>query len=324
MRLLFVMDPIETVHPFKDSTFMMMLEADRRGWECSYCHIDELSVLHGRPHASARPIRVWRPEKLGDAFHDIGRTEPVYLDEVDAVFMRKDPPFDRAFLFSTYILDLAVGKALVVNDPVGLRLANEKMYALRFPGVIPPTTVSNDAQHLRAFLGSMGGEMILKPWDMAGGGGIFHVHAADRNLKSLLEMTTHFGEEYVIAQRYLPEVRQGDKRILLVDGEPVGAFLRVPAEDDHRSNMHVGGSVSACEITARDLEICDVLRPALKRDGLLFVGIDVIGGFLTEVNVTSPTGIQEVLRLSGVAVEGLLMDTVAARISRGERTLRAC
>lgn len=322
MNLLFVMDPFATVHPFKDSTFMMMLEAERRGWSARYCLLNDLAVVDGRPFARSHAVRVWRPDAATDPFYEAGPVEDTWLDELDAVFMRKDPPFDRAYIFATYILDLAVGKALVVNDPVGLRLANEKMYALWFPELTPPTTVSCDAKHLRAFMERQGGEMILKPWDMAGGGGIFHVHQGDRNLKSLLEVTTSFGNEYVIAQRYLPEVRQGDKRILLVDGEPCGAFLRVPAADDHRSNMHVGGTVRATELTPRDREICAQLAPALKRDGLLFVGIDVIGEHLTEVNVTSPTGIQEVKALGGPAIETLLMDAVEARISSGVRTLR--
>jgi len=322
MNLLFVMDPLSTVHPFKDSTFMMMLEANRRGWQCRYCLLSDLAVVDGRPHAKARKIGVWRPKEATDPFYEEGTDEQIWLDEQDAIFMRKDPPFDRAFLFATYILDLAVGQALVVNDPVGLRLANEKMYALWFPELTPPATVSCDAELLKAFMMRQGGEMIIKPWDMAGGGGIFHVHEADRNLNSLLEMTTQFGKEYVIGQRYLPEVREGDKRILLVDGEPLGGFLRVPADNDHRSNMHVGGSVVAAELTPRDLEICQQLKPALKRDGLLFVGIDVIGGYLTEINVTSPTGIQEVAALGGPDVEVALMDAVESRLAQGIRTLR--
>lgn len=323
MNLLFVMDPFSTVHPFKDSTVTMMLEADRRGWSCFYCLLHELAVVENRPHARARRVRVWRPDKAEDPFYEEGPTEALWLDELDAVFMRKDPPFDRAFIFATFILDLAVGHALVVNDPVGLRLANEKMYAFWFPELIPPSTVSCRPADLRAFMAAHGGEMILKPWDMAGGGGIFHVHQGDRNLSSLLEMTTRFGTEYVIAQQYLPEVRRGDKRILLVDGEPLGGFLRVPAEDEHRSNMHVGGRVVAAELTARDREICAQVGPALKRDGLLFVGIDVIGGHLTEVNVTSPTGIQEVRALGGPAIDRALMDAVEARLAAGQRKLRS-
>lgn len=320
MKFLFVMDPLHTIHPDKDSTFMMMLETLRRGFECWYCQPHQLAVEGARPKALAQPVIVRRGTPF---FEFIGEPHSLWLDECDTIHMRKDPPFDRAYLFATYILDLAVGKALVVNDPVGVKLANEKMYALNFQGLIPDTMVSNSAEELLRWLDVVGGKMVLKPWDQAGGAGIYVVTPDDRNLYSLLETATSFGKQYTIAQRYIPEVRQGDKRILLVDGEPVGAVLRVPKRDETRSNLHVGGQGVKTSLTTRDVEICQTLAPSLRRDGLFFVGIDVIGDFLTEVNVTSPTGIQEVNTLEGVALEKIWMDRLLTRLSRGERQLRS-
>jgi glutathione synthase len=249
--------------------------------------------------------------------------EDVYLEEVDAVFMRKDPPFDMDYIFSTYILDLLGQRTLVVNDPVGLKMANEKMYALLFPDLIPRTMVTREQLHLKAFLDELGGEMIIKPWDGNGGRGVLLLSRKDRNLNSLLEMATDDGRRYVIAQQYVPEVRNGDKRIILVDGEPRGAILRVPAEDDHRGNMHVGARVQKTALSARDREICAAIGPTLRRDGLLFVGIDVIGDYLTEINVTSPTGIQEINALDGVRIDAEIIDLVEGHVRKGTRKLKS-
>jgi glutathione synthase len=229
--------------------------------------------------------------------------------------MRKDPPFDLDFYFATQLLSLVdPRRTLVINRPSGLREANEKLYALRFPEVTPKTVVTADMLRLREFLEELGGEMIIKPLDGCGGAGVFHLHRSDRNLTSILETATQNGSRLIMGQQYLPEVRQGDKRLIVLDGEPLGGVLRVPREDEHRGNIHVGGQVVRSEVTDRDREICRRLAPSLKADGLYFVGLDIIGGWLTEVNVTSPTGVQEIDRLDGVNLEAKVIDFVEAGV----------
>jgi glutathione synthase len=230
--------------------------------------------------------------------------------------MRKDPPFDQDYYFQTLILEQARGKTVLVNDPRGLREANEKLYIFNFPSLIPPTRVTRSIVRLRDFLEQQGGQMIVKPLDQCGGGGVFHVRADDRNANSILEMVSDNEGTLVMAQAYLPAVRQGDKRILLLDGEPIGAVLRVPREDETRSNLHVGGRAQKSALDARDREICAALAPKLKADGLHFVGLDVIGGMLTEINVTSPTGMQEIDRLDGVKLEAQVIDWLERRVAQ--------
>jgi glutathione synthase len=316
MRFAFVMDPIERILPDKDTTFMFMLEAGRRGHEVYYLLLDDLYIERAVPYGRARRAAVRRPT-ADDATHSRLYEERVLrLDAFDAIFMRKDPPFDLAFFFATHVLSLVdAARTLVINRPRGLREANEKLYALNFPSVIPDSLVTNDPGRLKAFLAELGGEMIVKPLDGAGGSGVFHVRHGDRNLNAILEASTQDARRPIMAQRYLPEIRQGDKRIIVLDGEPLGAVLRVPREDETRGNIHVGGAVVRAPLTARDREICATLAPRLREDGLWFVGLDVIGDWVTEVNVTSPTGIQEINALDGVALEVPVIDFVEQRVA---------
>jgi glutathione synthase len=231
--------------------------------------------------------------------------------------MRKDPPFDMKFFFTTHVLSLIdESQCFLLNHPRGLREANEKLYALRFPEQIPQTLVASDMRTLKAFMAELGGEMIVKPLDGCGGSGVFYLRAEDRNTNSILEAATDNGRRLVMAQRYLPEIRQGDKRIIVLDGEPLGAVLRVPLESETRGNIHVGGRVVKTDVTSRDREICAALAPSLRADGLYLVGLDVIGNYLTEVNVTSPTGVQEINRLDGVRLESRVVDFVEQRVEK--------
>jgi glutathione synthase len=312
----FVMDPVESLDIAGDTTFVLMLEAQRRGIRVLEAHPDQLEVDGDRVLARVRSLTLRR--EAGNHF-DAG--EPFVLDldaEADLVLQRKDPPVDAAYVTATQILTLC-RRALVLNRPEGILAANEKLYALGFPELMPPTRVSSSIASLEAFLAEQGGEMIVKPLDGRGGEGIFHVHRDDRNRGSILEQSTAFGTRPVMAQAYLKEVRRGDKRILLADGEPLGCVLRVPAEGDHRANFHVGGSPARAELDPDDRRIVERLAPSLRRDGLFFVGVDVIGGRLTEVNVTSPTGVQEINRLEGRSLEADLLDAMAARVADHRR-----
>jgi glutathione synthase len=301
MKFLVIMDPIEAVQVDKDTTFGFMLAAQARGHELWYCQQRNLHLKGNVGCAKAWPVTVQAVQ--GEHF-TLGAAVDGPMAGFDSVWMRKDPPVDRAFLHATYVLDFAGTQ--VLNRPSGLRDANEKIYALNFPTVIPETRVTRDAEQIKAWLaeraGLENGALIVKPIDGHGGRGIFRIEQGDRNINAILEALTGEGEQWVMAQAYLPQAREGDKRILLVDGEPLGAILRVPQADDNRGNMHVGGSVKPSPLTPRDLEICDAVGSKLREDGLMFVGLDVIGGHLTEVNVTSPTGIMEVLALGGIDV----------------------
>lgn len=308
----FVMDPIESIDIQGDTTFVLMLEAQQRGHRVLYVLPDDLGVAGGEVVARARPVTLRR--EMGRHV-DIGEPRILALDrEADVVFQRKDPPVDAAYVTTTQILALC-RRALVLNRPEGILTANEKLYALNFADLMPATRVTHSIATLREFMHELGGEMIVKPLDGRGGEGIFHVHEADRNLVSILEQSTTFESRRVMAQQYLPAVREGDKRLLLVDGEPLGAVMRVPAEGEHRANFHVGGSAAKTVLDANDRRIIERLAPSLRRDGLFFVGVDVIGGLLTEVNVTSPTGVQEVNTLEGRRLEVDILDAVEARLS---------
>lgn len=310
--LLFVMDPIQGVDVTKDTTFVLMLEAQRRGHRVLCCEVGDLFVDSGRPAARVRDVRL-SLEQGRHAELSAPRTEP--LDAVcDAVLQRKDPPVDAAYVTCTQILMLC-RRSLVLNRPESILAANEKLYALRFPDLMTDTCVTRSIPDLVDFLAKLGGEMIVKPLDGKGGEGIFHVRNDDRNLFSILEQATAFGTRWTMAQRYLSDVRRGDKRILLVDGEPIGAVLRVPAERETRANLHVGGRAVRTGLDEADHRIVERIAPALRRDGFFFVGIDVIGGRLTEINVTSPTGIQEVNALEGVRLEERVISALEARLA---------
>ena len=317
LRLLYVMDPLARVLIDQDTTFAFMLEGERRGHEQYQCGIDDLFAERTVPHASARRAHVRRAE----VHYSLAEARVVPLTWFDVVFMRKDPPFDLPYFFATHVLGLVDPRVtLVVNDPRGLREANEKLYALHFPDLIPESLVSGDAGRLKAFMESLGGERIVKPLDGCGGAGVFHLHRADRNLNAILELSTANGSRLVMAQRYLPAVRdQGDKRLIVLAGEPLGAIRRIPREDEHRGNIHVGGQVERAAVDGRDREICRRMAPRLEADGLYFVGLDVIGGLVTEVNVTSPTGVQEIDRLEGACLEARVLDFVETRAAGLER-----
>ena len=302
-----VMDPVDKINIDKDTTFVLMLEAQQRGHEVCYMELDHLFVRGGTPCGRYRRLHVARAVP----HYQLGELTTGALEDFDVVLMRKDPPFDMKFFFATHLLSLVdERKCFVMNNPKGLREANEKLYALRFPEQIPQTLVSSDMRQLKAFMDELGGEMIIKPLDSSGGSGVFYLSTQDRNTNSILEAATESGRKMIMAQRYLPEIRQGDKRIIVLNGEPLGAVLRVPSEEEHRGNIHVGAQCVRAEITARDREICAALAPLLREDGLFFTGLDVIGNFLTEVNVTSPTGVQEINGLNGVRLETQILDFI--------------
>jgi glutathione synthase len=305
----FVMDPPEAIDPDADTTFALMLEAQSRGHRILYVDPADLAVDGDRVRAIARPLELRRAR---GAHCDVGEARLVHLDaEVDVAFQRKDPPVDAEYVIATQILSLC-RRTVVLNRPEGILAANEKLYALHFPELMAETLVTRHIAELRDFMTKLGGEMVVKPLGGRGGEGVFHVHAADRNRNSILEQSTSFGARRAMAQRFLPEVARGDKRILLLEGEVLGALLRVPSPEELRANLHVGGRAERAEITDADRRIVERIGPRLRADGLFFVGIDVIGGCLTEINVTSPTGIQEMGRLDGVAYEARVIDRVEA------------
>ena len=300
------MDPIEKIDIGGDSTFALMLEAERRGHSLFYYGPRELSLNQGKVTARVRPLSV-RAVK-GDHF-TLGEASVADLAKLDVVLMRQDPPFDMAYISATHILERIHPGTLVVNDPRHVRNAPEKLFVTEFSDFIPPTLITSDAREIRQFR-EHHKDIILKPLYGNGGAGVFRVRPDDENLGSLLEMFTVFYREPVIVQRYLPEVRKGDKRIILVDGDYAGAVNRVPAEGEARSNMHVGGRPEKTELTARERDICAAIGPELKRRGLIFTGIDVIGDYMTEINVTSPTGIQEIRRFGGADIARLIWDAI--------------
>ena len=296
MRILVVMDPPERLHPEGDTTVVVIEEALRRGHEVEICRHTALSLeADGIPAADVFAVTATSTTRRPAI--TVGETRRRRLDQCGAVLMRTDPPFDLDYFFATQLLERARGQTLLVNDPRALREANEKLYIFNFPTWIAPTVVSRSLPELRAFLAAEGGQMIVKPLDGAGGSGIFHVRAEDRNTNAILEVSTDGGKRWCMAQRYLPAAREGDKRILLLDGEPIGAVLRVPRGDETRGNLHVGGTAVKAPLSERERALCAAVGARCKADGLYFVGIDVIGERLTEVNVTSPTGMQEIDRL---------------------------
>jgi len=313
LRIGVVMDPVERIDIEKDTTFVLMLEAQQRGHEIFFMGIDDMFLRGGTPHGRYCRLDLARAKP----HYRLGEVSTGALEDFDSVWMRKDPPFDIKFFFATHVLSLIdETRCFLLNNPKGLREANEKLYALRFPEQIPQTLVASDIDTLKAFMEELGGEMIIKPLDGCGGSGVFYLRDQDRNTNAILEAATDNGRRLIMAQRYLPEIRQGDKRIIVLNGEPLGAVLRVPLETETRGNIHVGGQCVKTDVTERDQEICAALAPLLRADGLYLVGLDVIGNYLTEVNVTSPTGIQEVNALNGVRLERQVVDFVEQQVEK--------
>jgi len=291
-----VMDTLDRVTPDKDTSFAFIEAAQARGHESLHCLPGDLGVRRGKAHGLVRGIRV---SDTAPRIELVGEPREVSLaDDVDAILIRKDPPFDQAYLYATLVLEHARGGPIIVNDPRGLRDANEKLYAMNFSEWTPTTLVASNRDAIFHFVEEVGGDAVIKPLDGAGGSGVMMLRKGDKNARAIVDMLTAEGQRLAMVQEFLPSVTVGDKRILLLDGEPLGAILRVPRGDDLRSNIHVGGSVVPTELTARELELCRALAPRLRADGLIFVGLDVIGERLTEVNVTSPTGIQELGRFT--------------------------
>ncbi|MGR3272116.1 glutathione synthase [Thalassococcus profundi] len=309
MKIAFQMDPIGPVNITADSTFRLAEEAQARGHELFYYTPDHLAYENGRVTARGQSLTVQRVQ--GD-HATLGEMTHVDLADFDVVWLRQDPPFDMHYITTTHLLDLLAPGTLVVNDPFWVRNYPEKLLVLTFPDLTPPTTIARDLETIRAFKAEHG-DIILKPLYGNGGAGVFRLDENDRNLSSLHELFTGFSREPLIAQKYLPAVSKGDKRVILVDGEPVGAINRVPAKGEVRSNMHVGGRPEKVALTDRDREICARIGPLLKEKGQVFVGIDVIGDYLTEINVTSPTGIQELERFDGINVAAKIWEAIEAR-----------
>ncbi|MEX0305869.1 MAG: glutathione synthase [Ruegeria sp.] len=310
MKIAFQMDPIGTVDINADSSFRLAEEAQARGHQLFFYGPDQLAYQEGKVTARGHDITVQRV--AGDPAV-LGPEKEVHLADFDVVWLRQDPPFDMHYITSTHLLDRLKGQTLVVNDPFWVRNYPEKLLVLDFPDLTPPTTIARDLQTIKAFK-EKHGDIILKPLYGNGGAGVFRLDANDRNLTSLHELFTSFSREPLIAQKFLPDVSNGDKRVILIDGEPVGAINRVPAEGETRSNMHVGGRPEKIGLTERDMEICAAIGPLLKERGQVFVGIDVIGDYLTEINVTSPTGIQELERFDGVNIAEKIWQAIEAKL----------
>jgi glutathione synthase len=300
------MDHVSGINIAGDSTFAISLEAQARGYRLFHYTPDRLSMRDGKIYATVEQMEL--RDIKGDHF-SLAEPERVDLATMDVIHLRQDPPFDMAYITSTHLLERIHPKTLVVNDPAWVRNSPEKIFVTEFADLMPTTLITKDVAEIARFREEMG-DIILKPLYGNGGAGVFHSTRDDRNFSSLLEMFGQMFREPYIAQQYLPDVRKGDKRILLVDGEPVGAINRVPAENDARSNMHAGGRPEPTELTAREKEICQRIGPALRERGFLFVGIDVIGDYMTEINVTSPTGIREVKKFGGADVASLLWDAI--------------
>ncbi len=307
MKLLVIVDPLERLGLAGDTSYALMLEAAARGWPLWTCQLEHLGLVDNDAVVDAVPTTVREAATPAEAF-SIGEREPLRLADFDAVLMRKDPPVDVNYLHATWILDHARGKTLLVNDPRGLRELNEHLAVLAFPQLTPPTIVTRSAERLREFRAAQGGAIVVKPVDGYGGLGIFVVRDGDPNASSIIETSTGAGTRWTLAQRFLPEAANGDKRIILADGEPVGAVLRVPGNAEARGNLHVGGRAVKTTIDARDREIIATVAPWLRQHGQILVGLDVIGGMLTELNITSPTGVRHASRLDGTNVAGMVLD----------------
>ena len=309
--LAFVMDPIDSVSVDEDTTFCLMLEAQSRGHEVLYIDPSDLSVSEGHTVARVTPVTLRREH--GNHV-DKGPARSVVLDEeVDVAFQRVDPPVDEAYITATQLLELCQ-HTLILNDPRAILAYNEKIFTLRYADLMPETIITRSAADLRRFQAKMGGRIIVKPLDGKGGEGIFQLQDGDPNQGTILEQATHFDSRWAMGQQFVPEVSEGDKRILLLEGEVLGAVLRVPPAGNLRANLHAGGRPERAAITEADQRIVDRIGPDLRAAGLFFVGIDVIGGKLTEINVTSPTGMQEIDRLDGVKLETTVLERLEEKL----------
>jgi glutathione synthase len=314
MRVLAIIDPPQTLDPKGDTTVAILDEAVARGHKVYVCEPHHLYLRHGQPGAEVVAVTAVQRQQAGvPAITTEPTPAALPLESFSTILMRKDPPYDTAYHLATLILEYARGKTFLVNDPRGLRDANEKLYIFNFSELLAPTLVTSRIDELRRFMAEQGGEMVVKPLDGHGGSMVFRVHADDPNTPGILEMMSQNGKRWVMAQRCLDVKKHGDKRILLLDGEPIGAVLRMPQGGDLRSNLHVGGRAVRTEITEREQQICARLKSRLQQDGLYFVGIDVIGGYLTEVNVTSPTGIQAIDQLQNIRLEAKVIDFLEKR-----------
>jgi glutathione synthase len=309
LKIAVQMDPIQRINIKGDSTFALLLEAQKRGHQLSYYTPDRLALLDGKVLASVESLSV--RDVAGDHF-TLSKPRRVELTEFDVVLLRQDPPFDLAYVTTTHMLERIQAKTLVINDPASVRNAPEKVFVTEFPDLMPATLISRDLEEIKAFR-KKHGDIVMKPLYGHGGGAVFRITPEDLNFGSLYDMFANTFREQWVVQKFLPEIKQGDKRIILVDGEYAGAVNRIPASDDLRSNMVRGGAPAATELTKREAEICKKLGPALRERGLLFVGIDVIDGYLTEINVTSPTGIRAIKNLGGADIAALIWDKIEAK-----------
>jgi glutathione synthase len=315
IKLGIVMDPIEHIKPYKDSSFAMLLEAQRRGYELFYMQPQDIYLRDAKPFAVTTQLKVW--DRNDGQFHGFGASTHTDLTTLDIILIRQDPPFNNDYLYSTQMLELAEAEGvLVVNKPQSLRDANEKLFAAWFPQCTPPTLVSAQATLLRGFVEQQQ-DTIFKPLDAMGGASIFRVKHGDPNLSVIIETMTEHGKHHIMAQRYLPEIKAGDKRILLIDGEPIPfALARIPPEGETRGNIAAGGRGEGVALTERDYWLCQQIAPTLREKGLIFVGLDVIGDYITEINVTSPTCIRELDAQFGLNIAGTLMDCLESKRRR--------
>ena len=311
LKVAFQMDPMESIDIAGDSSFALALEAQERGHKLFHYEPKNLSLSQLKPVAKLRSLTV---QNITGNHFSLGEQRIADLKtDIDVILMRQDPPFDMSYITATHILEHVHPHTLVINNPTNVRNTPEKLFVTHFENVMPPTLITSDEEEIFGFRKEFK-DIIVKPLFGNGGAGVFHIKPDDENLSSLIELHKTFYREPLMIQEYVPAVRQGDKRIILIDGKPVGAVNRVPAKGEARSNMHVGGKPMKCELTGRDREICEIIGPSLKEKGLLFVGIDVIGDYLTEINVTSPTGIQELSRFEDTNIASLIWDAIEKKL----------